>query len=107
MKDLPEGCCENNNWTKIFIPTYIWFVGQQDDPWNVDDMTAKSAMQKIWKSVYGKNLAYKITTDTPVFSIVSFCFLPQDFGSVTSPGPTTRLGYLAIRDWIRWSGYRQ
>jgi hypothetical protein len=73
--DLPEGCHVDNLWHKTFIPTYIKYVSQQDDPWTVDDKAAKSAMQKIWHTVYKKSISYQITTDGPVFAVVSVCSL--------------------------------
>jgi hypothetical protein len=68
------GCAEDGRWRKIFVPTYIWFVAQQEDPWTVDDAVAKSAMQKIWQVVFGKDIPHKVTTDGPVFGVVSLPF---------------------------------
>jgi hypothetical protein len=72
--DFPMGCNENNLFQKCFIPTYIKWVGQPSNPWTVDDLVAITAMQKIWTVVYGKTIPYKITTDGPVFAIVSTFF---------------------------------
>jgi hypothetical protein len=76
MCDLPEGCAEDNRWRKTFIPTYIWFVAQQDDPWAVSDVAAKAGLQKIWNVVY-PDIKYKIRTDGPVFALVSTTPTPQ------------------------------
>jgi len=75
-KDLPEGAIDDGLWRKVFVPTYIDFVGQQEDPWTVDDTVAKSAMQKIWKVVYKDRdvESYKIKTDGPVFGLVRVMF---------------------------------
>jgi hypothetical protein len=42
--DLPIGCNKNNLFRKKFIPTYIKWVGEQNDPWMVDDLAAVTAM---------------------------------------------------------------
>jgi hypothetical protein len=71
VADLPAGCNENNLFRKCFIPTYFKFVAKGGNPWTMDDLEAVKAMQKIWNQVYGKTIPYKITTDCPVFAIVS------------------------------------
>jgi len=47
------------------------FVAEGGDPWTMDDLTAVTAMQKIWNAIYGEKIPYKITTNCPVFAIVS------------------------------------
>jgi hypothetical protein len=76
MKDLPEGAMEDGLWRHAFVPTYIDFVSQQEDPWTINDADAKSAMQKIWKAVYKKRdvESYKIRSDGPVFALVCTAF---------------------------------
>jgi len=71
VADLPQGCNKNNLFHKHFIPMYIKFLAQGGDPWTVDELTAVMAMQKIWNMVYGKTIPYKISSDGPVFAIVS------------------------------------
>ena len=50
---------------------YIKFVAQVGDPWTTEDLTAVTAVQKIWTVVYGKTNPYTISTDCPIFAIVS------------------------------------
>ena len=50
---------------------YIKFVAQVGDPWTTEDLTAVTAVQKIWTVVYGKTIPYTISTDCPIFAIVS------------------------------------
>ena len=69
--DLPKDCSQNNLFRKHFIPTYIKFVAQGCDPWTINDLTAVTAMQKIWAAVYRKTIPYTISTDCPVFAIIS------------------------------------
>jgi hypothetical protein len=71
VANLPAGCNENNLFHKCFIPTYIKFLAEGGDPWTMDELTVVTAMQKIWNAVYGKKIPYMITTDCPVFAIVS------------------------------------
>jgi hypothetical protein len=69
--DLPEGC--GSEWRKKFIPTFFKWISNLDDSWTVDDVAAKSALQKIWKVSFPE-IAYKIKTDGPVFVVVSLVF---------------------------------
>jgi hypothetical protein len=83
--DLPEGCSADNLWCKTFIPTYLSWIGQQEDSWTVSDADAKVWLQKIWQVVYGKKLQpYKIKTDGPVFAIVSPISVSEPPGVSTS-----------------------
>jgi hypothetical protein len=69
--DLPEGC--GSEWRKVFIPTFFKWICHLDDPWTVDDMATKSALQKIWQVSF-REIAYKIKTDGPVFAVVTLVF---------------------------------
>ena len=71
LANLPKDCCQNNLFHKHFIPMYIKFVAQVGDPWTTEDLTAVTAVQKIWTVVYGKTIPYTISTDCPIFAIVS------------------------------------
>ena len=42
-----------------------------NDPWTIDDLVVVTAMQKIWNTVYRKTIICTISTDSPVFAIVS------------------------------------
>lgn len=75
LADLPKDCCQNNLFHKHFIPTYIKFVAQGSDPWTIEDLMAITTMQKIWTAVYGKTNPYTISTDCPVFAIISLIIL--------------------------------
>jgi hypothetical protein len=81
--DLPLGCVEDGLWRKTFIPTYIAFISQQEDPWTITDAVAKSAMQKIWDKIFGEDIPHKITTDGAVFSVVSCILLSVKLKSAT------------------------
>jgi hypothetical protein len=76
--DLPEACHTNNLFRKSFIPTYIKWVSQGRNPWTVDDLDAVAAMRKIWNAVYGNTIRYTISTDGPVFAIVSRIYILQE-----------------------------
>jgi hypothetical protein len=47
------------------------------DPWTVDDMVAKSALQKIWNAIFGEDIPHKVTVDGPVFAVVSITLLSE------------------------------
>jgi hypothetical protein len=50
--DLPDGCQTGDAWRRAFIPTYLWWVSTQPDPWCVDEEKAIEAMQEIWDAIY-------------------------------------------------------
>ncbi|EGO01374.1 hypothetical protein SERLA73DRAFT_151822 [Serpula lacrymans var. lacrymans S7.3] len=35
--DLPEGCHIENKWRLIFVPTFQWWLGTSENPWNLND----------------------------------------------------------------------
>jgi hypothetical protein len=80
--DLPDGCLTGDVWRRAFIPTYLWWVATQPDPWCVDDEKAVEAMQNIWDTIYDTKdkkdkkdddtkIVYTITLNDAVFSIVN------------------------------------
>ena len=87
--DLPDGCQDNDTWRRAFIPTYLWWVATQPDPWNLDDELALEAMQDIWNKIYGATILYVITLNDAVFSIVSKHILFMFILLTIFAGPTT------------------
>jgi hypothetical protein len=80
--DLPDGCPTGDVWRRAFIPTYLWWVATQPDPWCVDDKKAIEAMQNIWDTIYDMKdkkdkkdddakIVYTITLNDAVFSVVN------------------------------------
>jgi len=52
-----------------FVPTYMAFVGQTVDPWDVPVKQAVAVMQKIWNAISSE--PYEITDSAPVYKKVS------------------------------------
>lgn len=75
-KDLPNGVHDNDRWHKHFIPTFLWWVGKQADPWNLADEDVVHALQEIWNVVY-KKIPYEVEQKDAVVAVVGivFCFL--------------------------------
>lgn len=80
--DLPDGCQTGDVWRRAFIPTYLWWVATQPDPWCLDDEKAIEAMQDIWDTIYDTKdkkdkkdddtkVVHVITLNDAVFSIVN------------------------------------
>jgi len=69
---LPKGCLEDDRWHRIVIPTFIWWVAHQKNPWEISEAEALVALQYIWSAAYGKVIPYMITLDNPVFKNASF-----------------------------------
>jgi hypothetical protein len=51
-----------------FVTTYMAFVGQTADPWDVPAKQAVLAMQKIWDATNSRE--YEITTSTAIYKKV-------------------------------------
>ena len=53
---------------QIFVTTYMSFVGQSVDPWDVPAKRAVEVMQAIWDTTNDK--VYEVTTSTAVYQKV-------------------------------------
>ena len=58
----------------IFVTTYMAFVGQTTDPWDVPTKQSVKVMQKIWDSTNGNE--YEISTSTAIYQKVGDKFNP-------------------------------
>jgi hypothetical protein len=81
---LPPGCQDNSAWRRIFISTYLQYLGSRDsepdsdsDAWAVNDDEGLSIQQKIWDFVYGEKVPHIITVQGPVFALVSVHLFPS------------------------------
>lgn len=73
-RDLPDGVHEKDRWHKNFIPTFLWWVGQQQDPWNLPDDEVITALQQIWNVVY-KKIPYTVEPKDAVVAVVCIIFV--------------------------------
>jgi hypothetical protein len=66
-EELPDWV--NAKWFRqTFVTTYMAYVGQLMDPWDMPPKLAVKTMQKIWDVTDGKD--YEITTTTAVYQKV-------------------------------------
>ncbi|KAH8979504.1 hypothetical protein EDB86DRAFT_2814567 [Lactarius hatsudake] len=66
----------NNDWfRRTFVTTYMAFVGQTNDPWEVPVRQSVQVMQKIWDATGG--IEYEITSKTAIYQKVHDFFLTQ------------------------------
>jgi hypothetical protein len=75
LGDLPNGCWLN--WCRKFIPTYLEYIGQHEETWDLtvqDELLAKQ--QKIWDIVFPESLM-KLTLSGPICCLV--CCIPHFF----------------------------
>lgn len=68
-EELPDGVLEKWFWSR-FVSTYMAFVGQTADPWDVPVHRAVEVMQKIWDAT--GPIAYDITPSTPIYQKVRY-----------------------------------
>ena len=73
-KDLPDGVHNKERWHRKFIPTFLWWVAKQSDPWNLDDDDVVIALQQIWDVIY-PNIAYKVEIKGAVVAVVIYNFV--------------------------------
>ena len=69
-KNLPNGVHDRDHWHKHFIPTFLWWVRKQPDPWNLADDDIVDALQQVWNVLY-KNIPYKVKQRDAVFAVIS------------------------------------
>jgi hypothetical protein len=74
--DLPEGATDERRWRKVFVPTFIHYVAQQNDPWGVRGELVKPALQIAWDNIY-PHIKHQVKSDGPVFHLVRIMFLRQ------------------------------
>ena len=72
-KDLPDGVHNKNHWHKHFIPTFLWWVRRQQDPWNLPDDDVIDVLQQIWDVLYW-NIPYQVQQKDPVFEVASLIY---------------------------------
>ena len=67
-EELPDWV--NQHWFRhIFVTTYMAFVGQTADPWDVPVKQSIEVMQKIFDATNDR--IYEITTSTSIYKKVS------------------------------------
>jgi hypothetical protein len=70
-------------------------VSKSDDPWIIEDSAGILALKKIWARVYGGE-KYSITTDGPVFAVVSIFRRARLFSFLVWAGTAMTLRYLVL-----------
>ncbi|KAF8521077.1 hypothetical protein BU17DRAFT_88282 [Hysterangium stoloniferum] len=71
-KDLPDGVHNKDHWHKHFIPTFLWWVGKQPDPWNLAYYDIVDTLQEIWDVIY-KKIPYVVEQKDAVFAVAMQC----------------------------------
>jgi hypothetical protein len=75
-EELPDWI--DQKWFRhVFVTSYMAFVGQTADPWDVPVKQAVKVMQKIWDATTDNE--YEITTSTAVFHKVRIGFFPKRY----------------------------
>ena len=72
--DLPKGI-DLKVWRRVFVPTFMRWVSQQENPFEHNVKLGCSAMQKIWDSIF-HDVPCTITQSSPVYGLVSRDFYP-------------------------------
>ena len=75
--DLPPGCLDVARWRRVFMTTYLQYLGGQDtdNAWIIKDKDAVLLMQCVWDYMYGATVLHTVKVGGPVFHVVSLSFL--------------------------------
>jgi hypothetical protein len=70
--DLPNGI-DFKVWRRVFVPTFMRWVSQQDNPFEHNPKIGCNVMQRIWDSVFS-DVPCTITQSSAVYALVSHNF---------------------------------
>ena len=106
--DLPVGAHDGNRFRHVYVPSNIWWMAFQPNPFKAEKDPQVSFMRASWKVIYGNTVPHKVRIDDPVFRIVGYqlryyptaLFLLNGFSSQVkqrlSDGWRCRFGHVAI-----------
>jgi hypothetical protein len=75
--DLPSDI-DIKIWRRVFIPTFLRWVSQQENPFEHNGKLTCEVMQKIWDAIFS-DVPYMIIQSGPVYTLVNCYF----YGSYT------------------------
>jgi len=67
--DLPDGI-DYKTWRRVFVPTFMRWVSQQDNPFEHNPKRTCEVMQIIWDALF-PDIDHTITPSSPVYLLVS------------------------------------
>ena len=67
--DLPDGI-DYKVWRHIFVPTFMKWVSQQDNPFEHNPKCSCEAMQNIWDALFDE-VPYMVVPSSAVYALVS------------------------------------
>jgi len=70
--DLPSDI-DYKVWRRVFVPTFMRWVSQQDNPFEHNAKLASEVMQLIWDNIF-PDVPYMIIPSGPVYVLVSHHF---------------------------------
>jgi hypothetical protein len=72
--DLPAGAHDDNRFRHVYVPSNIWWMAFQPDPFKVERDPQVSFMRASWKVIYGNTVPHKVRVNDPVYQIVGYQF---------------------------------
>jgi len=66
---LPNGVHIKDCWHLKFIPTFLWWVAKQLEPWNLDDNDVINSLRQIWDILY-PNIVYTVEQKGAIVAMV-------------------------------------
>lgn len=72
--DLPVGAHDDGRFRHAYVPSNIWWMGFQLDPFKAEKGPHFSFMRTCWKVIYGNTVQHKVRVNDPVFRLVGYQF---------------------------------
>ena len=70
--DLPVGAHDGNRFRHVYVPSNIWWMAFQPNPFKAEKDPQVSFMRASWKVIYGNTVPHKVRIDDSVFRIVGY-----------------------------------
>lgn len=72
--DLPVGAHDDNRFRRAYVPSNIWWMAFQLDPFKAEVNPQVSFMRTSWEVIYGNTVPHKVQVNDPVFRLVGYQF---------------------------------
>jgi hypothetical protein len=72
--DLPVGAHDDDRFRDAYVPSNIWWMAFQLDPFKPEKGPQLSFMRTCWKVIYGNTVPHKVRLHDAVFQLVGYQF---------------------------------
>jgi hypothetical protein len=72
--DLPVVARDDNRFRHAYVPSNIWWMAFQHDPFKAEVDPQVSFMRTSWEVIYGNTAPHNVRVNDPVFRLVGYQF---------------------------------